>query len=586
MVALGLGIGKTVRKEKELFRRGARAEANRAVQGFARERGLASAPTSAEAGRVRLERLLGLGLDAVQATGRDLSLEPDLPAARAAAFEAALGLGEVATEAEQWSLGKSALERARDLEVDRPRAEAALAEVERARTRVADEHRRAVEAVIADARSGALATRRDAEADALFAIVRYSEAQTVAILGATLDGITTELAGAARDAFLAAAPTGAAEPLAAAVQRTLALGPEDELSPADTALMRDAARWLEAREAASLAAGARVRPRGARMIVAAAEERRLGPNAVLLARLCCESLDRIGIAEGALEPLGRYLQAEYDHRRAIPAGVALCHLGTARALRYALARQRRFGTEGAFLREIFRLKSPELEAKLPENAPGLFDRALLRYGAGDKEGAVQAISRAIDLAPEDSRALTMRSFFRRKANDFAGAIADADRAIALDPHDIHAWNNRGHARRRDDYEGAIADFTHAIELDRKDSSGWFDRGVARREHGDHAGAIPDLTQAMELDERSASSHRSRGIAREKLGDVEGAIEDYEHAIELGPLYAECWWLRGRARAEVGDRAGAAADLERFLELAPKEKNAEAAREMLAKLRGQ
>jgi serine/threonine protein kinase/tetratricopeptide (TPR) repeat protein len=588
LLALGLGIAESARREREVFLAGARAEARRASAAFAREWGSAAALHAArvsdEERRRRLDRALGLGLAALQATGREVNLEPARPEARAWAFDAALALGEAAIEAEQWGLAKSALERARDLDVDPSRAEQALAEVERARSRVADEHRRAVEAVIAGARSGELATHRDAEGDALFALVRYPEAQTVAILGAALDGVTAELRAAAREALLAGAAPGDAEAIALAVDRTLAFGPEEELSAGDAALFAGAARRLEERELAAVTAGARPRARGVQRLVAAAQERRLGPNQVLLARLACEALDRIGAAEGAVEPLGRYLQAEYDHDRAIPAGVALCHLGTERALRFALARQRRFGTEGALLREIFRLKSPALEAELPPTEAGFFDRALLRYGAGDHEGAVAAISRAIELAPADPRALTMRSFFRRKAGDLEGAMADASRAIELDPHDIHAWNNRGHARRHNDYAGAIADYTRAIEIDRKEVSGWFDRGVARREQGDFAGAIVDLTRAIELDPLTPRGFRNRGLARAKLGEKEEALEDFEHAVEYGPLFAESWYLRGRAREALGDTEGAASDLARFLELAPEDKDAGRARELLARIR--
>jgi tetratricopeptide (TPR) repeat protein/serine/threonine protein kinase len=573
-----------------------------------------SAPGAPE-GRASLGRRLALGLDAAYATRSLAGLLPADAEARREAFEAALELGAVATEAEEWDLAGATLEEAARLGVDEASARARLADLERARRRVEEEHRRAVEAVLAHARGGRLAERPGAFEDALFTLVRYPEAQTVALLAAALDGVTDALRAALRATLLEAATPTADEArtgvpeiagLGAAVEARLALAPGGALPSATADVLAAAAQRLEARAAREVATvEARAEAPGLRRILARAERERAGEPALLLAKLCAEALGRIGIADGAVAALGRYVFAEEDEVRAAPAALALCLLGGAEAERLVVAARDRFGTNGSFWARVapFHARtgvSPALESA---DAKGYFRLGLARAGKGDDDGAIEAYTRAIELDPRFVYPLVNRGTRWMDRRDLEHAIADFTRALELDPTETMAWFDRGLAReRKGDLDGAIADFTRAIELDPRYAAAWAKRGDARARKGelvpaiadldravllapeqarpydvrarvradqrDFAGAIADYTRALELEPEGAPLLAGRADAKARGGDFDGAIADASRAIELDPRLAVAWSRRGDARAYKGELEAAIADYTRAIEIEP------------------
>src|SRR5947207_3020967 len=75
---------------------------------------------------------------------------------------------------------------------------------------------------------------------------------------------------------------------------------------------------------------------------------------------------------------------------------------------------------------------------------------------------------ALDINP------TLKTVFYNRANmklgqgDVNGALEDFNKALLSDPKYVVAYNNRGIARlKAGDIEGAIADFSQAIKIDRE-----------------------------------------------------------------------------------------------------------------------
>jgi tetratricopeptide (TPR) repeat protein len=66
-------------------------------------------------------------------------------------------------------------------------------------------------------------------------------------------------------------------------------------------------------------------------------------------------------------------------------------------------------------------------------------RGLLRSGAGDADGALADLDRAVDVGPNRTDALYFRGLLRGDRENYAGAIADFDRAIELSPKDSDAY---------------------------------------------------------------------------------------------------------------------------------------------------
>ncbi len=562
-------------------------------------------PLDDEARRQRQDALLALALEAFAASHRLVAVAPEDGSADQAMFRAASALGEVALDAEQWSVAASAFERALATEVAPGQSRADLARVETRRTAVALEHRRAVEGVLEQARTGALAKVPGGYEDALFQIVRYPEAQTVRLLGDALDEVSDALGATTRGLLLSAAEPIAGESgsrltgLDAAIDALVA-SVDSELDASQLDLLRRAIARLEQREAVRRAsAGRPSRAPSLSELLAAAQDREVGAPLLQLARLAAEALGRLGIREGAIAPLVRHVHAEHDQLRAVTAGISLCLLGGEEAERAVLLAGRRFGLNGIFWSQVGPfIGRTAVEEQLPESANaedqvkrgvvlatsgdyagavaafdaalaidpavagGWMNRASARARAGDPKGALEDFERALELAPDDPMLLVNRAGVRAMLNDFDGALADLDRAVALAPDDAFARSHRGlmlniHGRN----EEAIVDLDRAIELGGGDARVYDVRGTTRLELGDRAGAIADFRAAIAIDPRHALPWRDLAVASLEVDDVDEALVSVARALELAPGDPTALFVRGRARAAKGNLAGAEADFD-------------------------
>jgi serine/threonine protein kinase/Tfp pilus assembly protein PilF len=576
--------------------------------------------------RSRRDDLLGLGLDALQAAQGVVTLVPDERPARRQVFDVALALGEVALEAEQWSLAASAFDRARELGLDEARARQAVESVARARTRVADEHAATVARVLDDARSGRMAERGGAYEDALFVLVGLREPATVKALAAELDGLSPELTAEHRATLLSAQallPDEEARherPIAgleAAVDAMFRLPPGQYPDAAPREILRLAAERMRARYRRSHPSAS---PPSFHTIVGAAQERRVGRGRLLAARLASEALGRIGIADGAIDALSRYLQAEEDELRATAPAVALCLLGRPSAEAVIVGGRRRFTSVGLYWKEISRFFGrlrPD-DAAEPTTASAYIQRARLRLSKSDLDGALADATRAIELDPRSQQAFIERGIAHRVGGDLDEAIADYGRAIALGPDKPIPWNDRGFAElEKGDLDAAIADLSHAIalhpktprsrthratayrlkgklslaiaefstaiEADERFTLAWRGRGDARLDAGDPQGALADYQRALELDGHDAATWTSLARGRMKTGDLVGAQAAASRAVELDPHAGPAWWASGEVRAARGDKPGAIADLEKALTVDLPERERPALRARLAAL---
>ncbi len=329
------------------------------------------------------------------------------------------------------------------------------------------------------------------------------------------------------------------------------------------------------------------------------------------ARIACEGLGRLGVVDGAVGPLGRWLAAIDDPGRAAPAGIALCRLGGSEADRHLVAAAERFDPRGPFWEAL----APWLagtgvpERIAAEVAAGLCERAEETLRRAPEE-ALPSLDLAVQLAPGSGEARRLRGFAHLEAGRVEAAIVDLVRAIELDAGDVEARTTLGearllagevdaalaeldraveHAQRRGslpartraraltwrgiiryekrDLEGAITDLSAAIDVDPTDATAWCRRGIARRANEQLAASAADLERAVTIDPSLAKAWLDLGLARYDGGeDWEGTIEALTRAIDLGVRDATAWVARGVARRETGDREGAIADLSAALEL--------------------
>ncbi len=616
--AAATGLVLVARAERNAERRAqlasARSEADAAWRGFVELRDARGADADADA-----DELLGAGLRAFAAASRLESVAGE-EASPDATFRAAVGLGELAIESEQWSVAAAAFERALQTGIDDPAARRFLARVATERRAVAERRRAEVRAVLDDARAGVLARRPGGFEDALFRLVRLGAPETVELIAAALDEVTAELLAARRAVYLTAGVatpheehTGAVaiDGLEAALDALDALAPGEELPAEAAATIARVGERLAARAERLDRVEVQRRDLPTLTRLVATEQSRAvasrSSGLADLARLCCDALGRIGIGPGAIPALGRYLVAEHDPVRCATAGVALGLIGGGDAERFILVGRRRFGSDhGSYWLRVgpFFARLEGTPDASDETAPGLARQARELKSRGRHEAAIDALGRAIaidpdliaarlsrgtllfesgrfrealadferavELDPESAIATMNRGNARTVLGDLDGGLSDATRAIELDPTLAIAFQNRSFARYSrgspDDLEAAEDDATRALELDPTSIHAWVNRGATRVKRGDLAGAEADLRRAIDLDPREASAWSNLGAARAMTGDLVGAIEAFVRAVDLDPENVEAWRNLGQSRHLLGDPVRAIEDFTRAIDL--------------------
>jgi Flp pilus assembly protein TadD len=196
---------------------------------------------------------------------------------------------------------------------------------------------------------------------------------------------------------------------------------------------------------------------------------------------------------------------------------------------------------------------------------------------GDREGAIGAYRRAIQLDPKYAGAHNNLGNALKDQGNLDGAIGCYRRAIALDPKDPKARNNLGNALQgKGNLDGAVAQYRRAIALDPKYGRAHYNLGNALAAKGDRDGAIVEYQKAIALEPKHAKAHNNLGNALKDNGDLGGAIAAYRRAIALDAKYAKPHYNLGLVLHAQGDVDGAVAGYRRAIELDPKCANAHAA----------
>lgn len=190
-------------------------------------------------------------------------------------------------------------------------------------------------------------------------------------------------------------------------------------------------------------------------------------------------------------------------------------------------------------------------------------------GVTNKEGAVEAFSKAIDLNPKMAEAFVFRGMtylvllkHREALDDFNKAIELIETLPSKEGISLaYSLRAMGNAKIKN-YEKAINDSNQAIRLcPSSDSSGlsfaYVSRGYSYAMSGKNQEALLDFDRALSSAPKSEVAvivYQYRGTIYLNMGNFKQTINDYEMHISLSPFKAEAfvYYNLGCAYAELGN----------------------------------
>jgi tetratricopeptide (TPR) repeat protein len=223
----------------------------------------------------------------------------------------------------------------------------------------------------------------------------------------------------------------------------------------------------------------------------------------------------------------------------------------------------------------------------PGNLRALRVRFDAAKGLGDKEKLGPALDALV--AADKSRETAVRIFNlgaeASRAGDRDGAIAYLKRALEVDPALDQAYTALGQVLLvKKSYKEAAQAVEPLLVRDAGNLEALTIRYEALKAAGDKQGAMA-AQEAMKVAQarQNPEDLYKQGVALYNAGNNDGAIQSLEVAVSVDPNHARAHYMLGLAYV-ASNAAKAKVHLQKFLELAPKDPDAATAKEMLAYLK--
>lgn len=199
------------------------------------------------------------------------------------------------------------------------------------------------------------------------------------------------------------------------------------------------------------------------------------------------------------------------------------------------ARCEAYAAGGSFSRAI--ADCDKVVQLAPNDPASHLARAEVLDEYGNHDGAIQAVTRALQIAPPamKARLYNRRAAFHRHKRDFKSALADSNAALALEARDPGALNDRGlaHLDLRDTGR-ALADFNAALALKPDYATALANRALCHAYAERYDLAVADMDRAIALEPGQARFFHNRALFHLFAENYDFAEADAVRALRLAP----------------------------------------------------
>ena len=195
---------------------------------------------------------------------------------------------------------------------------------------------------------------------------------------------------------------------------------------------------------------------------------------------------------------------------------------------------------------------------------------------GDRDAALEAVEKAVELAGDDREQLSAALFSRSMlAEDQEAQLADLSQAIKVNPDNIDAVRLRGiiYLRKRDP-EMALDDLNKWLDSDQKDLNSYLFVVENMIDSGDkfdedmQEEAIKIIDKAIKLAPEKSEPLVLRATIYQRMEKYDDAIEDTTKAIELNEKSLDALLVRSEVYSEMKEFDSALEDANEVLRIRP------------------
>ena len=200
----------------------------------------------------------------------------------------------------------------------------------------------------------------------------------------------------------------------------------------------------------------------------------------------------------------------------------------------------------------------------PDNPWGYYMLGMSEWKAGNKEKALDAFDRTLQLDPEHRKSLFNSSRVLLESGQPKEALLRIQKALELEPMSSEGLRLLGRTRYElGNVEESVRAYQRALTVDDRDVWSMNNLGLIYIQQDRSEQAIPPLARAVELRDNSPVFQNNLGTALERAGYPTAAAKAYEAAIARDSTYAKA--SVGLARVTGGSQVpeSVAVDLTRL-----------------------